>query len=96
MLTIGLGVGASTALFAVVDAVLLRPLPLPEPDRLVRIYDTNPAAGVARTGVASGDGNVVEGLWAGQKAQLRHQDWTITLDTYVRYSGNMDSGNTSV
>ncbi len=55
VLTIALGVGASTALFALVDAVLLRPLPLPEPDRLVRVYDTNPTAGVARTGVTSGN-----------------------------------------
>ena len=55
VLTIALGVGGSTALFAVVDAVVLRPLPLPDPDRLVRIYDTNPAAGVARTRVTSGN-----------------------------------------
>ena len=55
VLTIALGVGASTALFAVLDAVVLKPLPLPEPDRLVRIHDTNPAAGAMRTGVASGN-----------------------------------------
>jgi putative ABC transport system permease protein len=55
IVTIGLGVGASTALFAVVDAVLLKPLPLPEPATLVKIYDTNTAQGVERTGVASGN-----------------------------------------
>lgn len=55
VLTIGLGVGASTALFAVVDAVILRPLPLPDPATLVKIYDTNPSMGVERTGVASGN-----------------------------------------
>jgi putative ABC transport system permease protein len=55
VLTIGLGVGASTALFAVVDAVVLRPLPLPEPGSLVAVYDTNPSIGVERTGVASGN-----------------------------------------
>ena len=53
--TIALGVGASTALFAVVDAVVLRPLPLPDPATLARVYDTNPAAGVMRSGVASGN-----------------------------------------
>ncbi len=52
-ITIGLGVGASTALFAVVDAVVLRPLP--EPAALVSIYDTNPSIGVERSGVASGN-----------------------------------------
>jgi putative ABC transport system permease protein len=53
--TIALGVGASTALFAVVDAVVLKPLPLPDPGTLVRVYDTNPAAAMMRTGVASGN-----------------------------------------
>jgi putative ABC transport system permease protein len=55
VLTIGLGVGASTALFAVVDAVVLRPLPLPDPASLVAIYDTNPSLGVERSGIASGN-----------------------------------------
>jgi len=53
VLTIALGVGASTALFAVLQAVVLRPLPLPRPESLVRVFDTNPEAGVERTGVAS-------------------------------------------
>jgi putative ABC transport system permease protein len=41
-LTIALGVGATTAIFSVVDAVILRPLPFREPERLVRIYSTSP------------------------------------------------------
>jgi predicted permease len=40
-LTIALGVGATTAIFSVVDAVLLRPLPYPAQASLVKLFDTN-------------------------------------------------------
>ena len=41
ILTLALGVGASTAVFSVVYAVLLRPLPYPETDRLVELFESN-------------------------------------------------------
>ncbi|HUS29490.1 MAG TPA: permease prefix domain 1-containing protein, partial [Kofleriaceae bacterium] len=43
IITLALGIGATTAMFAIVDDVLLHPVPYEQPDRLVRLHASKPA-----------------------------------------------------
>jgi predicted permease len=56
LLTLALGIGANTAIFTLVDSILLRPLPFPAPDRLVRVYQTAPERGAFRGTLSLPDG----------------------------------------
>src|SRR5437763_16219672 len=52
VLTLALGIGANLAIFAVVNAVLLQPLPFREPERLVRVFDDLSRAGAKDVGMS--------------------------------------------
>src|SRR5262245_8052062 len=52
ILTLALGIGANTAIFSLINSVLIKPLAYPDPDHLLSIYETTP--GGFRSGVSAG------------------------------------------
>jgi len=52
VLTIALGIGATTAIFSIVDATLLHPLPYPHPEQLVSVEDDLPGVGAQSVGIS--------------------------------------------
>ena len=58
ILSLTIGIGATGAIFSVVNSVVLRPLPFFEPDRLVRLWHNKPPAGMTRMPVSAGNVNI--------------------------------------
>jgi predicted permease len=84
--TLALGIGASTAIFSVVNSVLLRPLPFDRPERVVRVWEANPHRGYAR--------NVVNPLnfldWCEQNRSF------LSMAAIVGGSADVNTGNAPV
>ena len=57
VVTLALGIGGNTAMFGLLDSVLLEPLPYEQPDRLVQVFERNPELSAER-GIAYTDLNV--------------------------------------
>jgi putative ABC transport system permease protein len=80
VLALGLGIGANTAIFSLVNGVLLRPLPFPDAERIIYIEGKNPAAGIT-------DSNI---------SYLDFTDWSQQTDLFAStaayWTGNANLG----
>src|SRR5690348_17387138 len=55
VVSLAIGIGANSAIFSVVDALLLRPLPYPHPERLAAVWLHSPAIGILRDWPSPGE-----------------------------------------
>src|SRR5580658_2903812 len=55
VLTIAIGVGANAAIFSVINGILLKPLPYPDPERLVGVWQTAPGIGITNLQASPSD-----------------------------------------
>jgi predicted permease len=79
LLTLAITIGANTAIFSIVRSVLLKPLPVPDSDRIVFVYNSYPNAGAARAEAAVPDYfDRLTGVTAfDEQALYRRQDMTL-------------------
>jgi putative ABC transport system permease protein len=84
VLTLALGIGANSAIFSSIYALLINPLPFPNQDRVVAIWDKNPSRGVQHNEVSMA--NYLD--WRAQNQSFEH----LALERW--WSTNLTAGNT--
>jgi len=83
VVTLALAIGANTAIFSVVDGTLLQPLPLPEPETLVRVYHSAPGMDEARPDI---------GMTSATYFYFRDSDVLADLALFRYESANLSGG----
>ena len=86
VITLALGIGANTAIFTVINAVMLRPLPFADPDRLVRIWESNPGRGWPTFGASHP--NYLD--WAAQTRTFGHMAATTGVSFTLTDGGGAE------
>src|SRR5215467_4611448 len=96
VLSLAIGIGANSAIFSVVDALLLRPLPYPEPQRLAAIWLHSPGIGIFRDWPSPGQFNDLrtQNRSFEEISISRLSSWTLTgLEQPQRIDGMRTSSN---
>jgi predicted permease len=96
IITLAIGIGANSAIFSVVNALLIKPLPFPELERIVAIWETQPSRGVVRNEASMA--NYLD--WRAQNQTFEQMGlyrwWSASLtgqDTPERIQGFLVTGN---
>jgi len=84
VITLALGVGANSAIFSTINALLIKPLPIPEQDRVIAIWDKAPSRGIEHNEVAMA--NYLD--WRTQNKSFEH----LALERW--WSTNITGGDT--